>query len=95
MASAGIYQVFFRPDIGPALQHFFGAFGKRVNLPDGGNALYLSCSRIDASNAVYLEVTLDGPDAEEEVPLRIPHHLVIAISGPMAEPPAGILPKSK
>ena len=85
MTNAGNFQVFLRPDIGPALQHFFGSFGKRVNLPDGGNALYLSCSRIDTQNAVYLEVTLDGPEAEQ---LRIPHHLVIAISGPTAQAPA-------
>ncbi len=80
MTSDGTYQVFFRPDIGPALQHFFGAFGKRVNLPDGGNALYLSCSKVVTDNPVYLEVTLEGADAEP--PLRIPHHLIIAISGP-------------
>ncbi len=86
MASHERYQVFFRPDLGAALQHFFGAFGKRAQLADGGTALYLSCSQIDATNPTYLEVTLDGADAEPQPPLRIPHHLVLAISGPTSEP---------
>jgi len=83
MASQERYQVFFRPDLGAALQHFFAPLGKRAPLPDGGTALYLSCTQIDASNPTYLEVTLDGPDdADPQPPLRIPHHLVVAISGP-------------
>ena len=82
MASQERYQVFFRPDLGAALQHFFGALGKRATLADGGTALYLSCTQIDASNPTYLEVRLDGPETDPHPPLRIPHHLVIAISGP-------------
>lgn len=85
MASRERYQVFFRPDIGSALQHFFGAFGKRAQLPDGGTALYLSCSQIDTTNPTYLEVTLDDVDSDPQPPLRIPHQLVIAISGPTHE----------
>lgn len=91
MASEGSYHVFFRPDIGPALHHFFGAFGERVNLPEGGNALYLSCSKVVADQPVYLEVILNGPENEPPVPLRIPHQLVLAISGPMDQAPAGFI----
>ena len=82
MASQELYQVFFRPDLGAALQHFFGPLGKRAPLPDGGTALYLSCTQIDTSNPTYLEVTLDGSGTDPHPPLRIPHHLVVAISGP-------------
>jgi hypothetical protein len=57
---------------------FFSAFANVIALKNGNKLFRLECSQLDET-AHYLALVLSDQSKQPGFPLRIPHHMVLAI----------------
>lgn len=86
------FRVVLRPAQSKPEASLFSNLGEKV-AESGDAPLYqLTCTEVKFSSPAYLEVQVFKEPGDWLLPLFIPHHLVLAISGSAKSLPAGFAP---
>ena len=86
-----IYSVVIRSGLPPRDKEFLTIFACGIITPDAeGEALiHFQCTKIDVSHHNYIEMETFRHGDSKTSPLKIPHHLVLAIHGSDQRPHVG------
>lgn len=85
------FSVVLRPNLPPEERDFLRRFCCTARGESGTELLHFLCSRIDLSHPHYIEMETFRPSDDRTWPIRIPHHLVLLISGAESDTPIGFL----
>ena len=85
------FSVVLRSDLPPRERELFEHFCCNITSPAGGHLLHFLCSEVDTSHPFYIEMETFKPSDTQTHPIRIPHHLVMLISGADSRAPIGFL----
>lgn len=81
MTSPDRFNVILRYEQDAHALEFWDHFCRKIILKDGTKYFYLSCSEVNTSDPIYLDVVAHPPRADAPHHFKIPHYLVFVISG--------------